>query len=34
MQSGLFLDILERVKAVPGNGAFSSSPDKGLVNAD
>jgi hypothetical protein len=26
MQSGLFLDILERVKAVSVNGAFSSPP--------
>jgi hypothetical protein len=31
MQSGLFLDIPERVKAVSVNGAFSSSPDEGLI---
>jgi hypothetical protein len=32
MQSGLFLDIPERVKVVSVNGAFSSSPAEGLVN--
>jgi hypothetical protein len=34
MQSGLFLDILERVKAVLGNGAFSSSRGALRVNQD
>jgi hypothetical protein len=32
MQSGLFLDIPERVKAVSVNGAFSSAPPGMQVN--
>jgi hypothetical protein len=32
MQSGLFLDIPERVKAVSVNGAFSSSSTEAQVN--
>jgi len=34
MQSGLFLDIPERVKAVLGNGAFSTSRGAVKVNQD
>jgi len=34
MQSGLFLDILGRVKAVLGNGAFSTSWGTDKVNQD
>jgi hypothetical protein len=34
MQSGLFLDIPERVKGVLGNGAFSTSRGMEVVNQD